>query len=968
MKTTVLRSSTWLSLVLLVGGVCSSSAGLRIWDGSSSGYWGNGQNWVFGGIGPLAADDLVFAPGPSRVIMTNDLPADFGLNGLLFTGPGYSAFGNAVVLSNGLHASHGAGTTRIAHTVTTGFITASNPAALLVLDGPVRYPSSGLTFNVAGRVEASNTISQVIAGAQHVLKTGTGTLELAASNRFNGTLFVREGTVFANHDAALGIATGQGTIVSEGATLLIGGSLDILESSITVGGTLALNSFGGSGSASKILGAMSFSGTNAAIDVPVTFLEFAGPLSGTNGFRLVRGALVVSSNSPSFSGAAVLASPSRLIVHGQLPLGAVHLDGGWLSSDGRVGSISSLAGGGLISFSGYDTLICSNLAFNAATTCEFRVGKQGVPVSGKLDARGTVSLGSCAMDVNVTVDSLLPGETITLIQNDGTDPVIGTFAGLPEGAQMTKFFTRLAISYMGGDGNDVVLTVLPNTRFWVGGGADDNWQTANNWDGNVRAHIGDNLVFPAGAARLSNIQNIGAGIPFNWITLGGTGYTLLGNRLILNAGLFATYGPGTSTVALPIRLGANQTFYVTNGAVLNLVTNIETDGKELTLDSQGELRVSGLISQAGSLVKSGPGLALLSRSNAYAGATVVAEGTLQMTASAALGSSTTGTVVNAGGILSVNPGLMVAEPLALAGTLKHNSSGVATSLWTGPVTLLGAAAAIEVEPAAPLSITGTIAGTGSLTKQGGGTLLLSGSNTFSGATVLAGGTLIVNGTQPQSPIQFTAGVLGGRGVVGRVSASGAGAKTVNPGGVFGVLTTSNLLLNSFTSIEMDLNGTTPGLNHDQLFVHGSVNLGNCQFVAVAGSNLVVGQVVRIIDNDGADPVVGSFSGVPEGASAVAVNGLHLRVTYRGGDGNDVEITVANAPSSIMRIVRTPENFVEIRGQGRANVFYTLEATTNLASGAWINITEDLADSAGVYELIDVDAASFGRRFYRVLSP
>src|SRR5687768_14507869 len=75
MKTTVLQTSVWLSLVLLVGGVCSSSAGLRIWDGSSSGYWGNGQNWVFGGIGPVAGDDLVFAPGPSRVIMTNDLLA-----------------------------------------------------------------------------------------------------------------------------------------------------------------------------------------------------------------------------------------------------------------------------------------------------------------------------------------------------------------------------------------------------------------------------------------------------------------------------------------------------------------------------------------------------------------------------------------------------------------------------------------------------------------------------------------------------------------------------------------------------------------------------------------------------------------------------------------------------------------------------------------------------------------------------
>jgi hypothetical protein len=50
-----------------------------------------------------------------------------------------------------------------------------------------------------------------------------------------------------------------------------------------------------------------------------------------------------------------------------------------------------------------------------------------------------------------------------LIDNDGTDPVVGTFEGFAEG-QVVAFaggrgFGR--VSYRGGDGNDVVLTVLP---------------------------------------------------------------------------------------------------------------------------------------------------------------------------------------------------------------------------------------------------------------------------------------------------------------------------------------------------------------------------------------------------------------------------------------------------------------------------------------------------------------------------
>lgn len=59
------------------------------------------------------------------------------------------------------------------------------------------------------------------------------------------------------------------------------------------------------------------------------------------------------------------------------------------------------------------------------------------------------------------------GDTFTIIDNKGTDPVIGTTAGtggtfkdLPEGAEITVGGATFKISYVGGDGNDVVLTAL----------------------------------------------------------------------------------------------------------------------------------------------------------------------------------------------------------------------------------------------------------------------------------------------------------------------------------------------------------------------------------------------------------------------------------------------------------------------------------------------------------------------------
>src|SRR5262249_2472257 len=44
--------------------------------------------------------------------------------------------------------------------------------------------------------------------------------------------------------------------------------------------------------------------------------------------------------------------------------------------------------------------------------------------------------------------------------NDGSDAVVGTFIGLPQGTNLYIGGQKFSISYTGGDGNDVVLTRL----------------------------------------------------------------------------------------------------------------------------------------------------------------------------------------------------------------------------------------------------------------------------------------------------------------------------------------------------------------------------------------------------------------------------------------------------------------------------------------------------------------------------
>ena len=76
----------------------------------------------------------------------------------------------------------------------------------------------------------------------------------------------------------------------------------------------------------------------------------------------------------------------------------------------------------------------------------------------QLDVTGNVSIWG---NLNVSLGyTPTVGDTYMIIKNDGTDPVSGTFNGLTEGATLSAGGYDFQISYVGGSGNDVVLTAL----------------------------------------------------------------------------------------------------------------------------------------------------------------------------------------------------------------------------------------------------------------------------------------------------------------------------------------------------------------------------------------------------------------------------------------------------------------------------------------------------------------------------
>jgi hypothetical protein len=119
-----------------------------------------------------------------------------------------------------------------------------------------------------------------------------------------------------------------------------------------------------------------------------------------------------------------------------------------------------------------------------------------------------------------------------------------------------------------------------------------------------------------------------------------------------------------------------------------------------------------------------------------------------------------------------------------------------------------------------------------------------------------------------------------------------------PGESSGCLTTGNLTFESGSTYEYEIAGTTECAGYDQTRVFGTVTLGNgtLDVRLLDDFTLQPGQTFKIIDNDGADAVGGTFSDLAEGAT-FTVDGAVFRISYVGGDGNDVVLSVVTVPDA-----------------------------------------------------------------------
>jgi FG-GAP-like repeat len=365
-----------------------------------------------------------------------------------------------------------------------------------------------------------------------------------------------------------------------------------------------------------------------------------------------------------------------------------------------------------------------------------------------------------------------------------------------------------------------------------------------------------------------------------------------------------------------ISAGGTGTVSVTGTGGVGVSTGIEllTSAATITTNSSGAaitLSADSMAFDATSVVSS-TGTVTLQNKTAGVAIDLGTETTGQLSLTdTELDRVTAGTLVI--GRSGVNPGVItVSNALTLPSTvsalqligpagitLNNNVTTTGSQTYTGAVTL-GANTTLNAG-SGNILLPGTIsnfgAGTFSLTPitSGAGLTTISGVNTAE-VKLTSGVVTIANPSDQTGGYRVSGGTLQGGSMakVGYINTD-TGPSNLAPGiNGPGMMHTNFLFLSSGNTVQIDLQGTTAVTGYDQIVVcvpGNNAYLNGATLALTSTFTPASGTVFTIIDNqDNTFPIDGTFNGLAEGA-IITANGKDYQISYVGGTGNDVTLTV-----------------------------------------------------------------------------
>jgi autotransporter-associated beta strand protein len=480
--------------------------------------------------------------------------------------------------------------------------------------------------------------------------------------------------------------------------------------------------------------------------------------------------------------------------------------------------------------------IADSSAVSVATGATFNLNSFSETV-GSIAGAGTIAFGTTGTSVR----------TLTVGGDNTNTTYSGAFTGTSGTGAMTLTKNGTGVLTLSGNNTIAFNTTIANGTLALGhanglgtgnivfGGGILQYGTA------ITADVSTHIVNSTGAIAIDTNNNsvtyASALVSSNTggLTKSGLGtLTLSGNNAYTG-----TTAINNGTLALGHANGLSSGNIVFGGGTLQYATGITADVSPHIVNSASSIAVDTnsnsvtyasaiASSNTGGLTKSGLGELTLTAANTYSGGTTVNGGTLTVSGSGTLGSTSGALTVNTGGILGIGTTNQTVGAVTLAGG-TINGTGTLTSNTS--FTSTGG------------TINANLAGTAGFTHTSG-TTTLNGTIGYSGDTTVNGGTLIFNSALTST----TASIGSGATLQLAALATGSSIGTLNLNG-------GTLLLGagsySFTTINVTGASTID-------FGSGTgATLSNTNFTLDAGASLTVLNWANGVDNFYVDSLSGA---------------------------------------------------------------------------------------------------------------